>query len=113
MTIREIVDDEGRRDMRGVFCTDERREGAAAMKGWDGPDCADPDAETVTRKAQAFAGIWKDGSVGVAVTNGMMGFLARNEVDDLWEGMTWEQRGVVYGAFAYGLMLGLDKLPRL
>lgn len=124
MTIKEITASNGTRDMRGVFCTNDRRKSASEMttERWlDGhhgnPEIVD-DPEAVAKelkafKAQDFASIWNDGSLGVAVVNGMSDFMARNEVEDIWQKMTWEQQAVVYAAFAYGYKLAKDDLPEL
>lgn len=115
---------ENRRDMRGVLCTERRRESAAAMtaeewarRGFGNPEAvSDPDwleRELGAFRAQEFAGIWDDNALGVAAVNGVREFLERNEVGDLWETMSWEQRGVVYAALAYGYLMGLGRLPEV
>lgn len=112
----------GRRDMRGVLCTERRRESAAAItaKIWASGGFGNPEAvsdpkwlerELRTWRAQDFAGIWDDSTLGVAAANGMREFLKRNDVGDIWDAMTWEEQGVAYAALAYGYLMGQGELP--
>ena len=115
------VDAENRRDVNGVLCTDRRRGSAAAMttvewveRGFGNPEAVgNPEwveRELETWRAQEFAGIWDSSALGVAVANGVGEFLRRNAVGDLWDAMTWEQRGVVYAALAYGFLMGQGRI---
>lgn len=112
------------KDMRGVYCEDWTREDVAKMtaetwvaQGFGNPETkGDPErvaAEVKDYKAQNFAHIWRDSSEGTAVVNGMTDFLDRNDVEDIWDAMTWEQQGVVYAALAYGLGMGEGHIPAL